>query len=189
MSRRGVLKAGALLLGYPDRGRIDAVAKALGEIQEAPARDLLLTFLEAVGALADVEIEARYVADFDFREDLSLYLTFQERGDAQDRAPALLALKRQLRASGFSCPPDELPDYIPLLLEFLAELPEGRDDQGLAERLARALLGIAARLDEGSLYLPLLRAILTVLPAGGGASAAPQGGAEDRELPYPLSYR
>ncbi len=183
-----LLKAGALLLGYPDRETFDTVVEALGEIAEPPARDLLRRFLEATLALPDTEREAQYVATFDFREDLSLYLTFQERGDVRDRAPALLELKQELRSCGFVCPRDELPDYIPLLLEFLAEMPADHDDRELSYRLARAIAGIAERLDRHALYLPLLQAILTALPTGAEAAEAPRGGAEDLALPYPLHY-
>jgi nitrate reductase delta subunit len=188
MSQRLLLKAGALLLGYPDRDRFGAVLRALGEIAETPARQLLERFLESALALPETELEAQYVAVFDFREEFSLYLTFQESGDARDRAPALLALKQELRLGGFACPADELPDYIPLLLEFLAERPEDHDVQELERRLARALAGIAGRLDKDALHLPLLQAILTVLPADVVAAEVPRGDQEDLSLPYPLRY-
>ncbi len=188
MSRRMLRKAGALLLGYPDRKRFETVLAQLGEIAEPPARDLLRRFLETSLAESDAGREAQYVATFDFREDLSLYLTFQELGDARDRAPALLALKQELRACGFLCPANELPDYIPLLLEFLAECPEDRDVKELSYRLARALAGIAERLGEHAPYLPLVQAILMALPAAAEAREQPRGGEEDLALPYPLRY-
>jgi nitrate reductase delta subunit len=188
MSGRTLRKVGALLLGYPDRNRFGLVLSALDDVEDPGARDLLRRFLEESLALPDAEREGRYVATFDFREDLSLYLTFQELGDARDRAPQLLALKREMRHCGFLCPKDELPDYIPLLLEFLAECPDGYDDRPLSYRLARALAGIAERLGEDHPYLPLLRAILTALPSDAAAQEKPMGEAEDLELPYPLRY-
>ncbi len=188
MSERMLLKAGALLLGYPDPGMLDAVCAALPDLPEMPGRDLLDGFLASARELPRTEREALYVAAFDFREELSLYLTFQEHGDARDRAPALLELKQELRACGFECPEDELPDYLPLLLEFLAERPQECDDQKLPRRVARALRGIARRMDPDALYLPLLQAILAALPADEGTAEPPCGDAEDLSLPYPLRY-
>ncbi len=187
MSRQ-LLKAGALLLGYPDRATFERIRGALGEIAELPARDLLRTFLERALALPETEQEAQYVATFDFREDLSLYLTFQERGDARDRAQALIELKQELRRCGFECPEQELPDYIPLLLELLAEQPQGYDDRPLGFRLARALAGIAERLGEDAPYLPLIQAILTALPVSAEPGEQPKGEEEDLAVPYPLPY-
>ena len=182
-----VLRIGAMLLGYPDKARLEAALTAVREIGDAP--EPLVRFLEAASMLQETDLEQQYVATFDFREDLSLYLTFQELGDARDRAPALLALKEHLRRCGYECPDEELPDYLPLLLEFLAERWPSREDP-LERRIAHALHGIAGRMDAGSTYLPLVQAIQQALPAPAEGSGAnpPRGEEEDRALPYPLRY-
>ncbi|MDA8346310.1 MAG: nitrate reductase molybdenum cofactor assembly chaperone [Thermaerobacter sp.] len=190
MNERTALKIGALLLGYPDPARLRAVAEALPNLPDLSGREPLRQFLAAAQALPPTEAEARYVETFDFREELSLYLTFQELGDGRDRAQELLSLKEELRRGGFECPEEELPDYLPLMLEFLAERPPECEDRGLSLRVARALRGIAGRMDPQALYLPLLQAILVALPAvaEGDEPEAPRGDEEDRTLPYPVRY-
>lgn len=186
MNPRTVLKLGALLLGYPNRSHLEAADRAVRSTRTPP--DGLVEFLAAADAAGLPDLEQQYVALFDFREDISLYLTFQELGDARDRAQALLALKDQLRSGGFECPEDELPDYLPLLLEFLAER-EAAPKDALAERVARALRGIAGRMAPETPYAPLLGAILDALPQTAAPSPdAPRGAEEDRSLPYPLRY-
>lgn len=118
----------------------------------------LRVFCAQVGALDPVEREVRYVRAFDFNKDQTLWLTYHEVGDAIQRGSALAELKAQIEAAGFLSPAEELPDYIPLLLEFLAEKPPEAPDAGLPERLVPVLGRIAAALEKRDpLYAPVLR--------------------------------
>jgi len=188
MSGRGLLKAGAILLGYPDPRQWAATAQEIRSWPATPGRDLLLAFLAGAESFEPLALEEEYVATFDFRRELSLYLTFHEAGESGDRSLALLALKGQLAACGYLCPDGELPDYIPLLLEFLAEREEEPGAGDLGGRLAWATGNIAAKMPQASVYGPLLEAIRIALPPP--QAPAPQLGraAVDPAEPFPLSY-
>lgn len=189
---RWVFKLAAILLHYPGPGFDTTVAAVEQELAawsgaaRAPATRVLagaaadlLAFCREARSLAPVEWERRYVETFDFQKERALHLTFHEWDETIERAGALVALKEQVERAGFVCPEDELPDYIPLLLEFLAEKPLEYPDGDLPERLARVLEKIAASLAAADpLYLPVCRAARTALaglvPKGAaGAGARP----------------
>jgi len=172
------LKLAAVLLGYPDADLLRRAGRFLRDESGPCGRAHLLRFVDEASAVPPLDLAGHYSALFDFREDLALYLTFQEQGDARERAPALLALKELLRRDGFSCPRGELPDYLPLLLEYLAERPQASDDD-LPGRIAAVLGPMRERLPEGDPYAHLFDGILAALapprPSGAAAARAPQG--------------
>ncbi len=171
--RRRLLKLAAALLHYPAPSYQPVVAAVEEELKRgfrsAPAelsaalRDLR-TFCAQVRAIEPIEWECRYVQAFDFQKEQALWLTYHEVGDAIERGRAMVELKQRIRAAGFLCPDDELPDHIPLLLEFLAEKPADVPDGDLPGRLAPVLEKIAAATERREpLYAPVLRAARTAL--------------------------
>src|SRR5699024_10860180 len=66
------------------------------------------------------EIRELYVTTFDLDEKNALYLTAQELGDSTKRGAALIKLQKLINKAGFERVDDELADFIPMLLEFLA---------------------------------------------------------------------
>ncbi len=146
------LKSFSLLLSYPSSELQDAIASirdALGQDSLLPKRfqqglEPLLDELET-GDLYD--LEERYVALFDRSRSLSLNLFEHVHGESRDRGGAMVDLLETYRAGGFEPTGRELPDHLPVLLEFLSLRP-------LAE--ARATLADAAHILE-ALRLRLLR--------------------------------
>ncbi len=57
---------------------------------------------------------------FDLHKRTGLYVTFYSLGDRRERGLALLRMKKLYRAAGFEIEGHELPDYLPLMLEFAA---------------------------------------------------------------------
>ncbi|MCL6454994.1 MAG: hypothetical protein K6T78_15405 [Alicyclobacillus sp.] len=114
-----------------------------------------------------------------------------------DGQPSAVSMRRAT-SSGFTdarppiAPAAELPDYIPLLFEFLAAKPAAFDTADLEIRLARVCTAIATALPEGSLYAPVFAAALRRLPAcafpPGGPLFAHREQADLDPLPYPLWY-
>lgn len=205
-ARRAVLVAASRLLSYPDRALwalLPDIAAYLRELQDSGVADRV----EAVALLAlvaerlraedgdEAEREVRYVATFDFQEPASLYLTAHELGDSRRRGQALIELRALLRAAGFEETGDELPDYLPLLLEFLANAPADTPVDAvhaLEQRLAAVCARIQGCLHADSPYRDVFVALLKALPEP--AEADPERRftrreqADTGEMPYPLHY-
>jgi nitrate reductase delta subunit len=152
-------KALSVLLSYPS----DDLKAAVGEIREIIASEGILS-KDAVAAiqplLADMErfdvyeLQERFVLLFDRSRTLSLNLFEHVHGESRDRGPAMVDLLDTYRAGGFDLVSTELPDHLPILLEFLSNRPmdeakEMLNDAGhimaaLAERLHRRESNYAA---------------------------------------------
>jgi len=118
-----------------------AVAALISDIAEA---DLL-------------DAQERYVDLFDRTRSLSLHLFEHVHGESRDRGQAMVSLLERYQAAGLDVAARELPDYIPLFLEFLStlEIAEARETLAecvhllavLGERLRRRDSGYAAALE------------------------------------------
>jgi nitrate reductase delta subunit len=116
------------LLSYPEPCLQDALGEAGAIVRNeavvpAAAQPALLAFLETLRQ-EDVWIaQERYVALFDRVRSLSLHLYEHVHGESRDRGQAMVDLAETYRMHGLEISKRELPDYLPLFLEFLAELP------------------------------------------------------------------
>lgn len=130
----------SLVLDYPDA--------ALDErLTRLDAEERLDPFFAWWRATPLAERERRYVETFDLDQRTSLHLTYYLYGDTRKRGLALLRLKKLYAAAGLPLAADELPDFLPALLEFAALAPEGYGRTLLGEhRLAVELLRL--RLEE-----------------------------------------
>jgi nitrate reductase delta subunit len=111
----------SLLLQYPGEELLAARAElcaVAGELGVAPA------FARWWRDEPAADLQARYVETFDFSRRACLYLTYHTFGDRRQRGMALLQLKQRYRAAGLEVGEQELPDYLPLVLEFAALAPE-----------------------------------------------------------------
>ena len=108
-------------------------------------------------------LQEAYVRTFDFDRRASLYLTYHTHGDRRERGLRLVALKRRFSEAGFPLGGNELPDYLPVLLEFAALAPE--QGEALLNELRAPLELVRSRLhDVESPYADLLDALVTDLP-------------------------
>jgi nitrate reductase molybdenum cofactor assembly chaperone NarJ/NarW len=111
----------------------------------------------------DLDRQADYVHTFDFDRRASLHLTYHLYGDRRQRGLELVKLKRRYRDAGLEPAGDELPDYLPLMLEFAALEPEA--GEALLNEHRPALELVRARLHERqSPYATLLDRIVGALP-------------------------
>jgi len=151
------LKVLSALLCYPQ----PEIQAALGEMAEALEQERVLPERErrALWALMRqmaqtdlMELQERYIRLFDRGRALSLHLFEHIHGESRDRGQAMVDLLEVYRQHGFELNARELPDYLPLFLEYLAQRPESEALELLGEALhVIALLG--ARLAErGSDY-------------------------------------
>ncbi|MFD4628814.1 nitrate reductase molybdenum cofactor assembly chaperone [Streptomyces sp. NPDC058284] len=156
MTRNALLyQAAALCLAYPD----DEFRERL-PLLTAAAPPELGGFLKYAAATAPRELAAHYVQVFDFKNRHSLYLSWWRDGDTRRRGMALVRFKEVYREHGLEFTGEELPDFLPAVLEFSAQagpvlLTEHRS--GLE------LLRIALT-DCGTPYAAVLDALCATLP-------------------------
>ncbi len=158
----------SVLLRYPDErlaAAHDEVAAAVAELpRRAPEKAPLERFLRHLLATPPRRLAEEYVETFDLRRRSGLYLGWYLHGDTRKRGLALLRLKRLYAAAGLEPTAAELPDYLPLVLEFAALAPEGAGELVLCQHRP-ALELLRARLHElESPYACLLDAVCAGLP-------------------------
>jgi nitrate reductase delta subunit len=145
--------------------------EALPEIADVVRAATLLTSREQRGLLDLIddlgrgdllEVEERYVDLFDRGRALSLHLFEHLHGDSRDRGEAMVDLKRIYERAGFELSTRELPDYLPVLLEYLScrDIDEARavlaDCAHILAKIGRALIA------RGSRYAAVLQALLVI---------------------------
>lgn len=164
--RRATHMVVALLLDYPrarpaeDDAQLDAVVAGL----PAELRDSLGTFRERTSAMTLSELEAHYVQTFDLKRRCALYLTYYQAGDTRRRGMALVTFVEAYRAAGWEPEPDELPDYLPTVLELSARTGDALADQLLAAHRDGIEVLRSSLHDLRTPYALLLDAVCATLP-------------------------
>ncbi|NYS25511.1 nitrate reductase molybdenum cofactor assembly chaperone [Rhodobacteraceae bacterium 2376] len=119
----------------------------------------LLTDLEK-GDIYD--LQERYVLQFDRARTLSLNLFEHIHGESRDRGGAMVDLLETYRAGGFDLVGPELPDHLPVLLEFLSTQAPEQAREILADA-GHILVALAERLARReSIYAPVLAALVSL---------------------------
>jgi nitrate reductase delta subunit len=130
----------SVLLCYPDERVADARREIAEAVAALPARSAekepLERFLAYLLAAEPLALAQRYVETFDLRRRSSLYLGWYLHGDTRKRGMALLRLKRLYALAGLELTAGELPDYLPLMLEFASLAPDGAGELLLREHRA-----------------------------------------------------
>lgn len=136
------------LLSYPQAELI----AALPEIENALADDAethlalqpLLNFLKENSLIA---LQENYVGTFDRTPSVALHLFEHIHGESRDRGQAMVDLIEEYRRYGFEPEASELPDYVPLFLEFLSLVEEDAAEKLLGEAI-HVLAAIGIRLQR-----------------------------------------
>lgn len=106
------------------------------------------------------DLQEQYVLLFDRSRSLSLNLFEHVHGESRDRGGAMVDLLETYRAGGFDLAGSELPDYLPVLLEFLSTQPLGEAQEILADA-GHILVALAERLGRRETpYVAVLRALV-----------------------------
>lgn len=159
------LKAIAVLLHYPDEALQQHADELIDVIRRDPglAATTRHALADFAGALRDADLmeqQAVYVGLFDRSRSLSLHLFEHVHGESRDRGQAMVELLEVYREAGFRIAASELPDYLPLFLEFCSRIPEDEARDWLA-RSAHLLQELEVRLAQReSRYAVLFRALL-----------------------------
>ena len=162
-----VLRALGALLSYPREEIRQALSEIADAIDVSPLiaageRDGLQALIDELGSGDLLQAEERYVDLFDRGRAASLHLFEHLHGEGRDRGQAMVDLKRLYEQAGYKLLPHELPDYLPVVLEYLScrDLQETRELLGdCAHILRRIGQSLVAR---GSRYAAVLQALLVI---------------------------
>lgn len=184
-------KALSALLTYPGhdlKEAIPAIRAVLVEGLLPPASVAALQPLLASLESGDLyDLQERYVLLFDRSRTLSLNLFEHIHGESRDRGGAMVDLLETYRASGFDLAGTELPDHLPVLLEFLSMRPlaEAREILSDAGHIIVALAERLARRD--SAYAAVLEALATLSTADATTEEAQALLSQEDENPEDLA--
>lgn len=98
---------------------------------------------------------SHYIEHFDFGKLTNLYVTYLKLGEQRERGLELLKLKKYYEAHGFNVTEKELPDYLPLILEFCGNVPVETSNKLLSMH-GKAIGEIQNKLRESGNYYLLL---------------------------------
>ena len=146
------LKSFSLLLSYPTTELQEAMPEIGGVLASdtrltAAARRDLRPLVEAMSNDDIYDLQERFVMLFDRSRSLSLNLFEHVHGESRDRGGAMVSLLETYRAGGFEPATTELPDHLPVLLEFLSTRPRAEVQDTLADA-AHIFEAIRARLEN-----------------------------------------
>lgn len=161
------------LLRYPDaqlRAELDDIAAAIpGAGFRADLVPRLRRLPRRLGQGDGLDREEDYVRLFDRGRGTSLHLFEHVHGDTRNRGPAMIELAQVYEQAGYALDARELPDYLPLFLEFCAVAP-AEVTRNLLSQCAPILDALHARIlgrssPEARLYAVVLAATLAEIGA------------------------
>lgn len=165
-----IFKALSALLTYPTT----ELQQAMGEIGAAIERETAIPFsvrdrlhrLVTELSTGDIyDLQERYVLLFDRTRSLSLHLFEHVHGESRDRGQAMIDLKEMYANKGLEIGAAELPDFLPMFIEFLSLLPTGESTELLGQP-AHILSALAERLRKRkSAYEAVFRALIALSKA------------------------
>lgn len=185
------LKLLAVLLSYPTAELSDAVPEIAQRLNAEPAlrgatQDALAGLLADLKRGDLLDLQERYVAQFDSGRATSLHLFEHVHGDSRDRGQAMVDLNALYARAGFAIKVNELPDYLPALLEYLSTRPEEEVHELIGD-CVHILRAVGERLSAGgSPYAAVFAALLDLhraapLALAKGAAKTPVAQTLDEE--------
>jgi len=131
---------------------------------DPPSRKVVLDLLEYFATTPILELQMNYVSVFDQKRKACLYLSYFLNGDTRARGMALVAFKDIYKEQGWDIGSEELPDFLPLFLEFIAITQSNLGYEILRQHKAGIALLEAALKKMGSVYAPLIGELLNFIP-------------------------
>ena len=161
-------KALSALLMYPTDELVAAMpdieaAMVMEDLLKDNARQALLPLIRELQTLDLYDLQERYVDLFDKTRRHSLHLFEHIHGESRDRGQAMVDLVSHYERGGLDVTANELPDYLPLFLEFLSTRPMD-EARSLLSETANILAALAERLaNRDSAYAAVFTAILSII--------------------------
>jgi nitrate reductase delta subunit len=157
----------SLLLDYPDAewfARLDVVREHLAGLPE-PIVDAVGGFIDRAQDAGPLAWQRLYVTTFDLKRKCSLYLSCYATGDTRRRGVALVTFLEAYRAAGWEFEADDLPDFLPAVLEFSARSGSDIADALIASHREGIEVLRAALEGLDSPWAALVRAVTLSLPS------------------------
>jgi nitrate reductase delta subunit len=152
----------SLLLQYPDEeslDRLDELASIADQACSDEIRQAIQVFLEELGRLTPIQAQERYTALFDMDPATTLNVTYHLHGDNEKRAAVLARLQHGYDLAGWERITGELPDYLPMMLEFISICPHSAHTPFVWQCL-QGVQPLIKRLEyRGSVYACLLQPV------------------------------
>jgi nitrate reductase delta subunit len=177
-----VYAALSALLDYPGQELQKALPELRACLDEERAlpqdtRAGLRRFMDYVQERDLLTLQENYVALFDRGRATSLYLFEHVHGESRDRGQAMVDLLQMYERQGMYLRAGELPDYLPVFLEYLSRL-QPREARELLAETAEILQSVTAQLTKRGTHYSFVTAALLPL-AGAGRAATPQEAHDD----------
>ena len=160
-------KALGALIDYPSpelQAAADEIEQALREERAVAAPELqgVCAFIGRLRAGDVMDLQEYWIGLFDRSKRLALHLYEHSYGESRDRGQAMVNLALTYRMNGFELNAAEMPDYLPLFLEFLSVIPEIHARRYLTDAI-EIIEALRIRLEErDSAYRALLGALVTL---------------------------
>ena len=167
--KRLFLKMISGFLQYPDEQLVSSpeiMRRYLNDLPASGAKSACLSFLEHLKQTPLLRLQEAFAETFDLNPSTCLNLTYHRWGDGKERAEALIRLKRLYEEAGFEMATAELPDYLPMVLEFMAANPNG-DSTWIQKEFGKAVGDLSRRLQNNqSPFAGLFTVIEEIFKAG-----------------------
>jgi nitrate reductase delta subunit len=181
------------LLSYPDaelRAHLPEMRAALRDERALSSGRLIEidALIDRLRGPRPLEVEAAYVELFDRGRGTALHLFEHVHGDSRDRGPAMVDLVRTYEQSGLLLAPGELPDYLPVVLEFASTQPPQQASEFLREiaHILQSLFG--ALIERESAYASIPAALLDLAGQRAQAVKLPAEPAIDESWEEPMAF-
>lgn len=172
-------KLASVLLRYPTAALLEGAAPLREAVRGAArsSRDPFGIFVDWLSRTPGDQVARHYVETFDLSAHsgghggssprrrhgcCALYLSYYRYGDTRKRGMAMLAYTAAYQAAGFTPAGDELPDYLPMVLEFADLHPRG--EKLLRAHRADLELLLRALREAESPYACVVEAVCACLP-------------------------
>jgi nitrate reductase delta subunit len=163
---RRLLASASLLLSYPDESVLARVPTVLAAVDSLPreSREEIRAAGVWLRAVDPLRAQSHYVEIFDRRRRACLYLTYFLNGDTRRRGMALVEFKEAYQSAGFDLGTGELPDFLPVVLEFgaVGDLAAALEMLAVHRSGLEVLEAALERFD--SPYSQVVTGLLTVVP-------------------------
>ena len=127
------------LLQYPDDtylGAVPEIKSVVEAMRPGPCKAAIKAFMAYLEAGTGLQLQERYTALFDMSPSTTMNMTYHLWGDGEKRARLLTGLQQEYARAGLEKSTTELPDHLPLILEFMAVVPQARQFETIKKSLA-----------------------------------------------------
>jgi nitrate reductase delta subunit len=159
---RRIFKLLSILLEYPEDEAMEHIEECrivASRLSDGEVKSSATEFISYLGTTPLIELQETYTATFDLNPSTSLNLSYHKWGDGRERGNALAGLVDLYLRAGYGIAEGDLPDFLPLVLEFLSIGPPETARRIMAELHPQASI-LASRLAEsGSPYMALVEGV------------------------------